>query len=320
MSERSNALDVITIGECLVEIMRDKVDVPHSIPGTYRGPYPSGAPAIFIDACARLGLRSGIIGAVGKDDFGKMLLDRLRGDGVDVSKVKVLDEYTTGVAFVTYFSTGERQFIYHIRHAASGQIFPEDVDPEYVRKARVLHIMGSSLSINENCKAACYKALEIAEEAGNIVTFDPNLRKELLDVSIIREISRPVLKVAKAVLPSAAEIEALTGIADPIKAGKKLIEDGVELVVVKLGAKGSVAITQEDIVEMPAIKVEEVDPTGAGDVFDAAFVYGLLKNWSIKEILRFANAAGAIKVTRFGPMEGPTSIDEIEDLLRRGKV
>ncbi len=65
----SDPLDVITIRECLVEIMRNKRGVPHSVPGTYLGPYPSGAPAIFADACARLGLRVGIIGAVGKDDY-----------------------------------------------------------------------------------------------------------------------------------------------------------------------------------------------------------------------------------------------------------
>ena len=189
----SDKLDVITIGECLVEIMRDKRDVPHSVPGTYLGPYPSGAPAIFADACARLGLKSGIIGAVGRDDFGKLLVDRLKRDGVEVSRLKILEDRTTGVAFVTYFSSGSRQFIFHIKHAAAGQIYPEDVDPEYVRRFRVLHIMGSTLSINDNCREACYKAVEIAKQNEITVTFDPNLRPELLDVSTIRSICRPCL-------------------------------------------------------------------------------------------------------------------------------
>ncbi|MEM0223912.1 MAG: sugar kinase [Thermofilum sp.] len=312
----SGGLDVITIGECLVEIMRYKKDVPHSVPGTYLGPYPSGAPAIFADACARLGLKSGIIGAVGKDDFGMMLLDRLRADGVDVSRVKVLDDHTTGVAFVTYFSSGSRQFIYHIKHAAAGQIFPGDVDPDYVKNSRLLHLMGSSLSINDNCREACYKAVEIAERHGRIITFDPNLRPELLDVSIIRKICTPVLEVAKAVLPSGIEAEALTGLRDPIEAGKKLLEYGPEIAVIKLGEKGSIAVTRDEVVKIPAIKVNEVDPTGAGDVYDAAFVLGLLNNWPLRKTLRFANAAGAIKVTRFGPMEGPLSREEVEELLR----
>ncbi|HDD40162.1 MAG TPA: sugar kinase [Nitrososphaeria archaeon] len=311
----SRRLDVITIGECLVEIMRDKRDVPHSVPGTYLGPYPSGAPAIFADACARLGLKVGIIGAVGKDDFGKLLLDRLKGDGVDVSKMKVLEDNTTGVAFVTYFSSGSRQFIFHIKHAAAGQIFPEDVDPDYVRGSRLLHLMGSSLSINENCREACYKAVEIAKSHGGVITFDPNLRPELLDISTIRRICRPVLEVAKVVLPSGVEAEALTGSSDPIEAGKKLLEYGPKIAVIKLGEKGSIAVTRDDVVEMPAIKVKEVDPTGAGDVYDAAFVYGLLNNWPVEKILKFANAAGAIKVTRFGPMEGPVSRREIEEFL-----
>ena len=309
-------LDVITIGECLVEIMRDKRDVPHHVPGTYLGPYPSGAPAIFVDACARLGLRAGIVGAVGRDDFGRLLIDRLKGDGVDVSKVKILEDNTTGVAFVTYFSSGSRQFIYHIKHAAAGQIFPEDVDPSYVKGSRVLHLMGSSLSINDNCREACYKAVEIARSHGKIITFDPNLRPELLDVSVIRKICRPILEVAKAVLPSGVEAEALTGVSDPIEAGRKLLEYGPEVAVIKLGEKGSMAVTRDEVIKVPAIKVKEVDPTGAGDVYDAAFVFGMLNDWPLEETLRFANAAGAIKVTRFGPMEGPLSRKEVEDFLR----
>jgi len=312
-----NELDIITIGECLVEIMRDKKDVPHHVPGTYLGPYPSGAPAIFVDACARLGLKAGIIGAVGRDDFGKLLLDRLKGDGVDVSRVKVLEDNTTGVAFVTYFSSGSRQFIYHIKHAAAGQIFPEDVNPAYVKGSRLLHLMGSSLSINDNCREACYKAMEVAKDHEKIITFDPNLRPELLDVSTIRKICRPVLEAARAVLPSRVEAEALTGVSDPIEAGRKILEYGPEVAVIKLGEKGSVAVTKGEVIKVPAIRVKEVDPTGAGDVYDAAFVLGLLNDWPLKKILRFANAAGAIKVTRFGPMEGPLSRKEVEELLRK---
>ncbi|MCS7145918.1 MAG: sugar kinase [Aigarchaeota archaeon] len=312
----SATLDVITVGECLVEIMRDKRDIPHYVSAIYLGPYPSGAPAIFVDACARLGLRSGMIGTVGKDDFGKMLLDRLSMDGVDISHVKISEEYTTGVAFVTYFSSGQRQFIYHIKHAAAGQIFPEDIDPGYLKSCRLLHIMGSTLSINDNCKRACYKAVEIAKERGITITFDPNLRPELLDVATIRGISYPILDVAKVVISSESETKALSGHDDLIAAGRKILELGPEIVVIKLGGRGSMVMTRDEMVMAPAIKVEEIDPTGAGDVYDAAFVFGLLNNWSLKEILRFANAAGAIKVTRFGPMEGPSSYEEVKAFLR----
>jgi len=103
--------EVWTMGEMLVEIMRPKADMALDQAGEFMGPYPSGAPAIFIDTVARMGHTSGIFGGVGKDDFGKALLDRLKKDGVDVRFVAESAENSTAVAFVTYFSDGSRKFI-----------------------------------------------------------------------------------------------------------------------------------------------------------------------------------------------------------------
>ncbi|MEM1832023.1 MAG: PfkB family carbohydrate kinase, partial [Desulfurococcaceae archaeon] len=90
--------DVISLGEILVEIMRHKKDIMHNVPEIYLGPYPSGAPAITIDCCARLGLKCGFIGVVGADDFGLMLIERLRSDGVDVSRIRIDEKSVTGIA------------------------------------------------------------------------------------------------------------------------------------------------------------------------------------------------------------------------------
>ncbi len=312
--------DVIAIGEILVEIMRKKRDVPHYVPGEYLGPFPSGAPAIFIDTVARLGASAGFIGVVGDDDFGKMLIERLRGDGVDIRYLRVLRGYTTGTAFVMYYSTGERKFVFHLRHAAAGQLSPDDVDPEYVGSAKFLHIMGSALAVSNSSREACYKAAKEARKRGVKITFDPNLRPELLEVETIRRICAPVLALSDIIMPSETEAYALTGEKDPLKAAEYLMKYGAEMVVIKRGAEGSVLITQDGrVIEEPAFEVEEVDPTGAGDVFDGAFVVGLLKGWDLRRVLEFANAAGAIKVTRFGPMEGPTDIDEVLQFIKKAK-
>lgn len=93
--------EIWTMGEMIVEIMREKENEPLDKAGVFRGPYPSGAPAIFIDTVARLGHKGGIIGGVGKDDFGKCLLDRLKSDGVDVSHVIENPKKATGCAIVT---------------------------------------------------------------------------------------------------------------------------------------------------------------------------------------------------------------------------
>ena len=102
-------LDIITIGEILAEVLTEKVDQAFTSPGTLLGPFPSGAPAICIDQAARMGAKAAIIAKVGQDDFGKLNLTRLAGDGVDVSHVIQTPDNTTGTAFVTYFSDGERK-------------------------------------------------------------------------------------------------------------------------------------------------------------------------------------------------------------------
>jgi len=310
-------LDIISLGELLVEIMRKELDVPHNVLGVYLGPYPSGAPAIFIDEAAVLRARTGFIGVVGDDEFGKLLLDHLGEDGVDTSHIRVAKGYTTGTAFNMYYSTGARKFVFHLRHAAAGQLSPRDIEKEYISNSKFLHIMGSALAVNEKSKKACYKAAEIAHDSGVTVTFDPNLRPELLDVETIRKICEPILKVSRVVLPSRDEAKTLTGKTNPIEAGKELLEMGPEMAVIKMGAKGALTVTRDDIVFEPAFKVSEVDPTGAGDVYDAAFVYGLLRDWPLGRTMELASAVGAMKVTKIGPMSGASSLEEVVEFIKK---
>ncbi len=311
------SLEIVSLGELLVEIMRKDLDVPHDVQGTYLGPYPSGAPAIFIDAAARLGLKSGFIGAVGEDGFGDLLINRLRKSGVDVEHVRVAKGFTTGTAFVMYYSSGERKFIFHLRHSAAGQLNASDVRRDYVSKAKVLHVMGSSLSINEGVQKACYKAVEIAKKAGATVTFDPNLRPELLDVDTIRRICKPVLSASQIVFPSRDEAATLTGKKNPLEAARELQKMGPQIAVIKMGATGALAVAGKNAVFEPAFQVKEADPTGAGDVYDAAFLYGFFKKTPLEKTLEFAGASGAIKVTGFGPMSSPSSVREVEEFIQK---
>jgi tagatose kinase len=112
---------IMTIGEILVEIMATERGQSFRTPDTLVGPFPSGAPAIFIDQVGRLGRPAGIIGCVGDDDFGWLNIDRLRRDGVDTSAIALLADAVTGSAFVTYTETGERHFIFNIALPAASQ-------------------------------------------------------------------------------------------------------------------------------------------------------------------------------------------------------
>jgi len=309
--------DIVSLGEALVEIMRRDRDVPFTIPAEFLGPYPSGAPAIFADAAARLGARSGFIGVVGSDDFGFMVADRLRSDGVDLSYFRIVEGYTTGIAFVAYSSTGSRSFIFHLRYSAASLLSPDDVDRDYIASARFLHIMGSALSISPSSRDACYKAVRIASDSGVKVSFDPNLRPELLPVEKIRDICRPILDYAYIILPSGEEATMLTGLSDHRDACDRLLSMGAEIVALKMGRLGSTIYTRGREIYIPGFRVDEVDPTGAGDTYDACFIVGLSRGWSLERIGVYANAAGALSVTRFGPMEGCPTLSEVEDLIRR---
>ena len=311
------AVEIIAIGEALVEIMRTRVDDPLDRASAFVGPFPSGAPAIFADQAARLGHKVGFIGAVGDDDFGTCQLERLKSDGLDISFCPRVPDRATGVAFVTYFSDGSRRFLYHIAHAAAGQM-PE-LNAAYFQRVKYLHICGSSLSVSERMRNSCYQAVEMTNAAGGKVSFDPNLRPELLGgEEALRRICGPVVGASHVVLPSGEEAELLTGVEGVEAACRALLDKGPEIVALKRGAKGCTIFTRDRQLDAPAFTVEAVDPTGAGDCFDAGFVVGLLEGLPLEQVGRLANACGALGATRKGPMEGAFRRAEVEEFAKTG--
>ncbi len=307
--------EVVSIGALLVEIMRKEVDSPLDKADDFVGPFPSGAPAIFADQVARLGHSVGFIGAVGADDFGKCILDRFRADGVDTNRVAEVEGIATGVAFVTYFANGSRKFIFHMGNSAARELPMPDAD--YFVGARWLHIAGSSLAAGGRLREACYEAARLAYEAGVQVSFDPNLRPELLGgEEALRGICAPVLEVATLVLPSGEEAEILTGAEGADAACQALLAGGARYVGLKRGAAGCTVFTAEATMPVPGFEVEAVDPTGAGDCFDAGFVVGLAEALPLYEVGRLANACGALAATEKGPMEGAALREDVEQFMR----
>lgn len=306
--------EVISMGNLLVEIMRVNRDEPLNQSGTFVGPFPSGDTAIYIDAVARLGRSAGFIGAVGQDDFGRCILDRFTRDGVDFSSSQILPNHTTGVAFVAYFSDGSRKFIYHWRHAAAGQLNPTYVKPEYFKAAKWLHLTGCNLAITDMARDACYQAMHYLPD-GARVSFDPNIRPEVLTVEEVRELCQPVIERADVILPSKTEAMMLTGAATD-EEGCRLWAAAGKVVVLKQGEQGCRIFQGSSDFEVPSFPVTEVDPTGAGDAFSGGFTVALLDGLSLPEAGYFANAVGALAVTMRGPMEGNPTRQEVLDLIK----
>jgi tagatose kinase len=307
---------VMTIGEILVEIMATERGQSFRSPGTLIGPFPSGAPAIFIDQVGKLIGQAGIIGCVGNDDFGWLNLDRLKRDGVDISAIAVLAEAVTGSAFVTYTDTGSRHFVFNIRNSASGHLSAAHVNESILSDCTWLHVMGSSL-FSPEIASAVRKAIGIVKNKGGIISFDPNIRPELWGSTGTREAFHSIVAQTDLLLPSGDETTLLVGVGTEDEAIKKLLELGVGEIVVKRGNAGCTYYDKTRRMDVPAISVHEVDPTGAGDCFGATYVACRVQGKSVEDALRYACAAGAHAVTRQGPMEGTATFAELNALMAK---
>lgn len=306
----------ITVGEILVEIMAATIGHGFMESQALIGPFPSGAPAIFIDQVAKLGGSCGIVSAVGDDDFGHLNIERLRRDGVDTSAIAVLADMPTGSAFVRYREDGARDFVFNIAKSAAGRTEMTDSARALVTRAGHVHVMGSAFAI-PRVAAILVEAVRIVKAKGGSVSFDPNVRKELMgDSGETARLLRDVLAATDLLLPSGEELFIASGVAEEDSAIEALLSRGVSEVVLKRGREGSTHYSRAfGRLDSAAFAVEEVDPTGAGDCFGAAYLTCRRKGYLPVEALRYANAAGARNVTKQGPMEGTSSFAELDAFI-----
>lgn len=305
---------IMTMGEILVEIMATERGQSFRAPGLLIGPYASGAPAIFIDQVARAGSRCAMIGCVGDDDFGVLNVERLRADGVDVSAIDVLRHETTGSAFVTYRDDGERDFIYNIANSASAKLSEAQVSEARLKDCAHFHVMGSSL-FSAAIIDVVKKAVRIVKAQGGTVSFDPNARKEILNRPGMREAFDHLIASTDVFLPSGHEVTLLTQADSEEAAIEELLGRGVREIVVKQGAQGCRLYDGAQRLDHPAFAVDEVDPTGAGDCFGATYIACRMQGMDAERALRYASASGARAVQAKGPMEGASTLAQLDQFI-----
>jgi fructokinase len=305
----------VAVGEILVEIMATTEGEGFREAQPLFGPYPSGAPAIFIAQCARIGGRAALVGAVGDDDFGRANLDRLARDGVDLSAVAVDPDWPTGSAFVRYRPGGARDFVYNIATSAAARFGWTAPVAALIARAGHLHVMGTALSM-PSARAVIDRALDIVKARGGTLSVDPNLRKELRPDAETEARFARLVAAADLLLPSGEELERAAGVQGEAAAVRRLRELGVGEIVLKRGAAGATAYPNDGgRVDTAAFAVAEVDPTGAGDCFGGAYVACRRLGLSVRRSLDYACAAGARNVTVRGPMEGAGTRAELDAFI-----
>lgn len=310
------SVTVCTIGELLVEFLAKEPNQGFSRPGEFWGPYPSGAPAIFADQVARLGFGSVLFSCVGNDAFGEMNIARLARDGVNVNGISVLSNAATGSAFVSYRSQAQRDFIFNMPHSACGQLTADHIDESLLAQCSHFHIMGSSL-FSFRMVDAMRKAIESVKGRGGTVSFDPNIRKEMLNIPEMSQAFEYILDYTDIFLPSDGELDyfGLNPGRQEQTLVDKLLRRGVGQVVIKRGPRGASYYSASEQFHAVGYPVEVVDPTGAGDCFGATFVSMLLAGSGTQEALKWANASGSLAISRRGPMEGTSTRADIEAFL-----
>ncbi len=293
---------MLVVGELLVEVMRPAAaPVPLDRPGSFLGPFASGAPAIVASVAARLGVSVSLVGAVGDDAFGRLLRRRLTADGVDTARVRVDPELPTGCAFVAYDNSGGREFNFHVAHSAAATL-PGDCLGDVPEGVDWVHVSGSSAVLSIELGRVALDAARRARAAGARVSVDPNVRPNASPEAL--GLIRSLLDIADVTTPATGELAALG-----VDAGT-LAARGV-LVCETRGAAGArLLIGVPEVsggplgwVEVPAPPRVEVDPTGAGDHLAAALAAALLQGFEPVDAVRLAVRVAADSVTVQGPME-----------------
>ncbi len=304
---------IIAVGELLVEFVSHQKGCELQKLADYSGPYPSGAPAICIDQAARLGAFTQIYGGVGKDKFGIALIDRLTANAVDVSGIQMVPDKSTGVAFVSYYTDGSRTFIFHLNNTAADAITTEQITlPD---GPLIMHISGSSLG-NPPLRAVIENTATQVISRGGQISCDPNARPELMTDTSVSTALKAIIKQSTYLFPSESDLEFLYPDQSSHAAIHQLLSSGVETIALTRGEHGSILYTATDSpLPLPGHSVQELDPTGAGDCFCGTFLAMAALGHSIEQCGRYANAAGAMAVTRRGPMEGNSSMDAIESFM-----
>jgi sulfofructose kinase len=261
-----------------------------------------GQVASALAACARLGLRTKYIGAVGDDERGRMQLESLAEAGVDATEVKIRRNCATQTAYIIVdASTGERTVLWRRDDRLS--VDPGEIDPEQIARGRLLHIDGHDTP-------AVARAAEIAHGRGIPVT---------VDVDTIYAGFDRVLPHVDYLVASAEFPERWTGERDPFRALERIQDEyGMRVAAMTLGSHGALAREGGRFLYSPAYVVDAVDTTGAGDVFHGAFCYAVLEGMSLTGGLDFSNAMAALNCTALGARGGIRGLEEIRGLMAGG--
>ena len=312
-------IDVTALGELLIDftyLSTDETGYPTM------AAHPGGAPANFLAALAGFGAKTALLGKVGADAFGKLLVKTLEQAGIETRGLVQSSGVFTTLAFVTLDESGDREFSFARKPGADTRLTFDELDLGLIDGARVFHFGSLSLT-DEPARTTTRRAVAYARERGKLVTYDPNLRKPLWkELAEAREQLLWGLGQADVVKISDEEVEFLFGLSPEEGAERILDEYGAKLVFVTCGAEGCAYRNRNASGRVPGLSgLTVTDTTGAGDIFGGSAVWALLQTGKAPEglgrgelerITAFACASAGLSTTRAGGISSLFSLEEIK--------
>ena len=322
---QNRLFDVTALGELLIDFTENGTS---SQGNPLMEANPGGAPCNVLAMLERLGKKTAFIGKVGKDMFGNQLKAAVEEVGIDTRNLIMDENVHTTLAFVHTYPDGDRDFSFYRDPGADMMLTKDEVQKELIENSRIFHF-GTLSSTHEGVREATRHAIELAKEAGCIITFDPNLRpplwKSLDDARKEIEYGMTKCDVLKI---SDNEVEFLFGTTDYDKGAAMIREKyNIPLVLITMGKDGSRAYYKDLRVEAaPFLQENTIETTGAGDTFCASTLnyvleHGLenLTEEDLEKLLTFANAGASLITTRKGALRVMPSRQEVLDFIASRK-
>ncbi|MBQ6489060.1 MAG: carbohydrate kinase [Solobacterium sp.] len=319
-------LDVVALGELLIDFTENGMSEQGN---PLMEANPGGAPCNVLSMLTRFGKKVGFIGKVGNDGFGKMLAGAIAEQGIVTDGLCFDNDVHTTLALVLKLPNGDRDFAFYRKPGADMNLRAEEVNVDLIKSARLFHFGSLSLT-DEPVRSATQKAIAVAEDAGLIITFDPNLREPLWDtLDEAKEQIAYGMRHADVLKISDNEITWFTGKQDYEEGIRYLQETypNLKLICLSMGPDGSRACYGNLRVDVPAFLQEKtIETTGAGDTFCAGMLNMVLDKGldgltaeDLKDMLETANAAASIVTTRKGALRVMPQLSDVHVFLAERK-
>jgi len=310
----SETPDVLTIGRIGVDIYPQQIGVGLEDVRSF-GKFLGGTATNVAVAAARLGWRSAVISRTGEDPFGRFIHQSLRGFGVDDGAVTAVPDLPTPVTFCEIFPPDDFPlYFYRFPVAPDLQITPDELPEDAIREAPIYWSTLSGMSAEPSRTAHLHAWALRGRRRHTILDLDyrPMFWKSVEEA---RSAAQEALAHCTVAIGNREECEVAVGETDPERAAHALLDLGVEIAVVKQGPRGVLAATRSEEHLVPPIPVETLNGLGAGDAFGGAFCAGLLEGLPLQEVVRRANAAGAIVASRLECSSAMPDRAELDDFV-----